>query len=60
LRLKRNELRAPPKLPAIRIEYLVFKAKLHVRARGRFHGMLKFIGKTIQVGVADCRAARRK
>src|SRR4029453_1345082 len=58
LRLKRDKLRAPPKLPAIRIEYLVFKAKLHVRARGRFHGMLKFIGKTIQVGVADCRAAR--
>src|SRR4029453_11892379 len=58
LRLKRNELRAPPKLPAIRIEYLVFKAKFNVRARGRFHGMLKFIGKTIQVGVADCRAAR--
>src|SRR4030095_5991651 len=36
LRLKRDELRAPPKLPAIRIEYLVFKAKLHVRPRGRF------------------------
>src|SRR4029453_9287082 len=54
LRLKRDELSAPPKLPAIRIEYLVFKAKLHVRPRGRFHGMLKFIGKTIQVGVADC------
>src|SRR4029434_401112 len=30
LRLKRDELSAPPKLPAIRIEYLVFKAKLHV------------------------------
>jgi hypothetical protein len=54
LRLKRDELSAPPKLAAIRIEYLVFKAKLHVRPRGRFHGMLKFIGKTIQVGVADC------
>jgi len=36
LRLKRDELGAPPKLPAIRIEYLVFKAKLHVRPRGRF------------------------
>ena len=57
LRLKRDEPRVPPKLPTIRIEYLVFKAKLHVRPRGRFHGMLKFIGKTIQVGVggAGCR-----
>src|SRR4029453_4221493 len=36
LRLKRDELRSPPKLPAIRIEYLVFKAKLHLRPRGRF------------------------
>ena len=43
LRLKRNELRALPKLPTIRIEYLVFKAKLHVRPRGRFHGMLKSV-----------------
>lgn len=54
LRLKRDELRAPPKLLAIRIKYLVFKAKLHVRSADVFHGMLKSIGKTIQVGVAAC------
>ena len=50
----------PPKLPTIRIEYLVFKAKLHGRPADGFHGMLKFIRKTIQVGVAACCCSRRK
>lgn len=35
LRLKRNGLGAPPKLPAIGVEYLIFKAPLHVRPRKR-------------------------
>lgn len=35
LRLKREELRAPPKLPAIRIEYLIFKLEIARSARSR-------------------------
>src|SRR5215467_11341000 len=34
--LKRDELRGPPKLSALRIEYVVFKAKLHVCPRRGF------------------------
>ena len=45
LRLKRDELRAPPKLPTIRIEYLVFKAKLHGRPRRRFSRYAKVYSK---------------